>query len=167
MMSPNGSIPPIHVPPGYISQVCAKSPSSDHLISDGIKYFMSAKQNTFFFFSLFELLCFLQQLSGGISHSCFSSLKLLIVSHHVVFGVSSPQQMSYSLNQHLGNICWNTKRHKNNIYIFKQNIKILNLKHQKNGCALYKSKHQYCLNLSWSARARFLLKTKKKNAILL
>jgi len=24
MMSPNGSIPPIHVPPGYISQVSAK-----------------------------------------------------------------------------------------------------------------------------------------------
>lgn len=34
MMSPNGSIPPIHVPPGYISQVSPLSPPHNHFISN-------------------------------------------------------------------------------------------------------------------------------------
>uniref|UniRef100_A0A8C7ZFN3 Fibronectin type III domain containing 3Ba n=1 Tax=Oryzias sinensis TaxID=183150 RepID=A0A8C7ZFN3_9TELE len=83
MMSPNGSIPPIHVPPGYISQVsvCARSPSSDHIISEGSKTSLleGEKKQVFTFLSLFKLLCFLQELSFGISYYCFSSLRLLIV----------------------------------------------------------------------------------------
>ena len=40
MMSPNGSIPPIHVPPGYISQVCPPKPPRPSRVTMQMKSFM-------------------------------------------------------------------------------------------------------------------------------
>lgn len=40
MMSPNGSIPPIHVPPGYISQVCTLKPPRPSHVTMQMKQFM-------------------------------------------------------------------------------------------------------------------------------
>lgn len=76
MMSPNGSIPPIHVPPGYISQVsvCARSPSSDHIISVGSKTsLLEGKKNRFLHFSVC-LSCFIFCKSSPLGYLIIASV---------------------------------------------------------------------------------------------
>lgn len=44
MMSPNGSVPPIYVPPGYAPQVCFVLLLSIYVyVSDRIKYYLQNK----------------------------------------------------------------------------------------------------------------------------